>query len=299
MPVIGYLATGSPEAFASRLAALRQGMGEHGFVEGRNVAIEYRWAGDLYDQMQAFAFDLVQRKVDVIFASGPPSLRAASAATSTIPIVFVVGSDPVRDGLIASMSRPDRNLTGITFLAVDLMPKRLELVAELVPQAKLVGLLTNPTNAAEQRVVTDMQEAVKKTAFDLVVVPTGNDAEIDAGFATLVQRRVSALIVSPDTLFTTRAAKIAALASQNAIPAIFAFRESVAAGGLASYGPSTPHVNREAGRYLGRILKGDKPGDLPVLQPTALELVINLKTAKALGLDVPPALLVAASEVIE
>ena len=299
MPVIGYLATGSPDTFASRLAALRKGIGEHGFVEGRNVAIEYRWAGGLYDQMQAFASDLAKRKVDVIVALGPPSLRAASAATSTIPIVFVVGSDPVRDGLVASMSRPDRNLTGITFLAVDLMPKRLELVTELVPRAKLVGLLTNPSNAAEQRVMTDMQAAAKVASFELAITPAANDNEIDAAFAILVQRGAGVLVVSPDTLFTTRAGQISALAARHGIAAIFAFRESVAAGGLASYGPSTPRVHREAGLYAARILKGDKPGDLPILQPTTFELVINLKTAKALGLTVSPTLLARADEVIE
>jgi putative tryptophan/tyrosine transport system substrate-binding protein len=299
MPVIGYLATGSPEAFASRLAAVRQGIGEHGFVEGRNVLIEYRWANGLYDQMQKSASDLVDRKVDVIITSGPPSLRAASAATSTIPVVFVVGSDPVRDGLIASMSRPDRNLTGVTFLAVDLTPKRLELISELVPHTKAVGLLTNPANAAEERVVTDVQLAAKAGGFQLTVMKASNDGEIDAAFATLAAHPVGAIIVSPDSLFTTRADRIATLALKHAVPTIFGFREAAVAGALASYGPNISHVYRDAGRYVGRILKGDKPGDLPVTQPTSFELVINLKTAKALGLTVPGTLLARADDVIE
>jgi putative ABC transport system substrate-binding protein len=299
MPVIGYLSTGSPQAFASRLAALRQGIGEHGFVEGRSIAIEYRWASGIYNQLQAFAADLVERKVDVIVTSGPPSLRAASTATSIIPVVFVLGSDPVRDGLVASMSRPDRNLTGITFLAVDLTPKRLELIAELAPRVKIVGLLTNPSNAAEQRVVTDVQTAAKTAGLRVEFLTASNDGEIEAAFATLDKRQIGALIVSPDTLFTTRTDRIVALAASHRTPAIFAYREFVAAGGLASYGPNVPRVYRDAGGYVGRILKGDKPGDLPVLQPTTFELVINLKTAKELGLTVPPTLLARADEVIE
>jgi putative ABC transport system substrate-binding protein len=299
MPVIGYLATGSQDIFASRLAALRQGIGEHGYFEGRNVAIEYRWASGLYDQMQTFAAELVARRVDVIVSVGPPSLRAAVAATSTIPIVFVTGSDPVRDGLVASVSRPDRNLTGIMFLAVDLTPKRLQLIAELVPQAKLIALLMNPSNRAEERVVADAQSAAKTAGLEMEILKASNDSEIDAVFGALAERHAGVLIVSPDTLFTTRAEKIAALAVRHAIPTIFAFRESVVAGGLASYGPSTPRVHREAGLYVGRILKGDKPGELPVLQPTTFELTINLKTAKALGLELSPTLLARADEVID
>ena len=298
-PVIGYLATGTPNAFVSRLAGFRQGLGEHGFVEGQNLTIEYRWAGGIYDQMQTFATDLVNRKVDVIFTAGPPALRAVSAATSTIPVVFTTGSDPVRDGLVASMSRPDRNLTGITFLAVDLTPKRLELVVELNPQTKVVGLLTNPTNAAEERVVTDVQAAARTAGFRLEVLTAGNDSEIEAAFATLDQRPVGALLVSPDTLFITRTERIVALASSHRTPTIFAYRESVLAGGLASYGPSVAGAHREAGMYIGRILKGERPGNLPILQPTTFELAINLKTAKTIGLNVPPTLLARADEVIE
>lgn len=298
-PVVGFLSSGSPNAFASRLAAFRQGLGELGFAEGQNLAIEYRWATGEYDQMQTFAADLVGRNVDVILTSGPPSLRAASAATSTIPVVFVVGSDPVGDGLVGSMSRPDRNLTGITFLAVNLTPKRLELVAELVPQTKIVGLLTNPTNAAEERVVTDAHTAARIAGLRLEILPASNDGEIDAAFATVLQRQVGALLVSPDSLFTTRTSRIAALGASHRIPTIFAYRESVAAGGFASYGPNVPRVYHDAGLYVGRVLKGDKPSDLPILQPTAFELVLNLKTAKVLGLTMPPTLLARADEVIE
>lgn len=299
VPVVGYLASGSPDAFASRLDALRHGLGEYGYVEGRNVAIEPRWASGVYDQLQAFAADLVARKVDVIVALGPPSLRAAAAATSTIPVVFVVGSDPVRDGLVASMSRPDRNLTGISFLAVDLTPKRLQLAAELQPQAKLVALLANPSNRAEERVMADAQNAARSAGLDLAVLGASNASGIDAAFAALEQNRAGILLVSPDSLFTTQAARIAALAIQHKIPTLFAFREAVLAGGLASYGPVTARIHRDVGRYVGRILKGDRPGDLPVLQPTAFELTVNLKTAKALGLEIAPMILARADEVIE
>jgi putative ABC transport system substrate-binding protein len=226
-------------------------------------------------------------------------LRAASAATSTIPIVFVTGSDPVRDGMVGSMSRPDRNLTGITFLAVDLIPKRLELVAELVPRAKILGLLTNPTNAAEERVVTDAQAAARTAGFRLEALSASNDGEIDAAFTTLAEHHIDALLVSPDSLFTTRTDRIVALAFKHRTATIFAFRESVTAGALASYGPNVPRVYHDAGLYVGRILKGDNPGNLPVLQPTVFELVINLKTAKTLALNVPPTLLARADEVIE
>lgn len=298
-PIIGYLVTGSERAFASRLAGFRQGLGEQGFVEGQNVAIEYRWAGGVYDQMRAFAADLVGRKVDAIFTAGPPALRAASAATSTIPVVFVAGSDPVRDGLVANMSRPDRNLTGIAFLAVDLTPKRLELITELVPRTKLIGLLTNPANAAERRVVTEIQDAAKTAGLQIAVLNASKEADIEAAFKAMAPNRPDALIVSPDSLFTTQSQQIIALASHYAVPAVYAYSEFVVAGGLASYGPNVPRVYRDAGVYVGRILKGDKPGDLPILQPTTFDLFINQKTAKALGLTIPVTLLARADHVIE
>jgi ABC-type uncharacterized transport system substrate-binding protein len=296
---IGYVASGSQSAFVTRVAGFKEGLATLGFVDGRNVAIEYRWAEGVYDRLRAAVAELVAAKVDVILASGPPVLRAAKEATSTIPIVFVVGSDPVRDGLVASMARPGGNITGISFLAVDLTPKRLELVSELVPTAKTIALLANPTNAAEERVVKDVQTAAQAASYQLETLSAANDRDIDAAFARLAGQRGKVLIVSPDSLFTTRAEQVVALASRHAIPTIYPYREFVVAGGLASYGSHVPGVHRQAGVYVGRILKGDRPGELPVMQPTTFELVLNLKTAKTLGLDVPPSLLVRADEVIE
>jgi ABC-type uncharacterized transport system substrate-binding protein len=299
VPRIGYVASGSQDAFASRVAGFNEGLSTLGFADGRNVAIEYRWADGVYDRLRASVSELLAAKVDVIVAVGPPALRAAKEATSTIPIVFVVGSDPVRDGLVASMSRPGGNITGISFLAVDLTPKRLELMSELVPNAKMISVLANPTNAAEERVVKEVKEAAQTAKHKLETLRASNDSEIEAAFATLAGQRGRVLIVSPDSLFTTRTEQVVALASRHAIPTIYAYREFVLAGGLASYGTRVPAVHRQAGVYVGRILKGDKPGDLPVMQPNTFELVINLKTAKALGLEVAPTLLARADEVIE
>jgi putative ABC transport system substrate-binding protein len=299
MPVIGYLATGSREAFASRVAAMQRGLGEQGYVEDRNVAIEYRWADGDYDRLPAFASGLVDRKVDVIVAAGPPALRAARGATSTIPVVFVIGSDPVRDGFVTSMSRPGGNLTGFSFLAVDLTPKRLELVAEMVPRAKLIGLMANPSNAAEQRVVSEIRSAGSRTGIEVLQLPAGSANDIDVAFATAGQRKVDLMIVSPDSLFTTRAAHIVSLAARYSIPAIYSYRQFVTAGGLASYGPDVDRSYYEAGIYAGRILEGSEPGGLPIMQPTSFELVLNMKTAKSLGIEMPPTLLARADEVIE
>ena len=299
MRVIGYLAAGSQATFASRVAALRQGLAENGYVEGRNVAIELRFADGLYDRMRGFAAELVDLKVDVIVTGGPPALRAAKEATTTIPIVFVVGSDPVRDGFVASLSRPGGNLTGISFLAVDLTPKRLELISELVPRTRNFALLVNPTNAAETRVVTDMQQASERSGFQLQILRIANASELPAAFETLVGNKAGAAIVSPDSLFTTLSEQIVALASRHRIPAIYAFRESASTGGLASYGPSATAMQRQAGLYAGRILNGDRAGDLPVMQPSTFEFVINLRTARALGIEVAPILLARADEVIE
>jgi putative tryptophan/tyrosine transport system substrate-binding protein len=299
MRKIGYLAAGSQSAFATRVVAFKEGLGSLGFVDGRDVTIEYRFVDGMYDRLQAAAADLVAQRVDVIVALGPPSLRAAKAATSTIPIVFVIGSDPVRDGFVASMSRPGGNITGISFLAVDLTPKRLELVSELVPKAKRIALFANPTNAAEERVVAEVQEAAQGRGFQFQPLRASSDREIDAAFATLAQQRDSVLIVSPDSFFTTKAEQLVALANRHAVPAIYAFREFVAAGGLVSYAPAVPPLHRQSGVYAARILKGEKPGDLPVMQPTTFALVINLKTAKTLGLDVAATVLARADEVIE
>jgi putative ABC transport system substrate-binding protein len=301
MPVIGYLAGLSPGPSAALLAAFRQGLSDTGYVEGRDVAIEYRWADGNYDRLPALAADLVGRNVDVIVTSGggPNAVVAAKSATSTIPIVAVMGDDPVATGLVTSLARPGGNLTGVSFLVVDLMPKRLELLSELVPQARVVALLVNPNNEFTQRMMRDVQEAARAKGLQLPILKAGTESEIDAAFAALVQQQAGALVVGADPFFRERSEQVAALAAGHAVPAIYAFREQVADGGLISYGASLTGVYRQLGIYAGRILKGAKPADLPVQQPTTFELVINLKTAKALGLTVPPPMLMRADELIE
>ena len=300
VPVIGYLSPSSPGPGGPYLAVFRQGLSEAGYVEGQNVAIEYRWAEGSYDRLPALAADLVARKVDVIVASGglTPAL-AAKSATSTIPIVFSIGIDPVAEGLVASLARPGGNLTGFSIFAARLMPKRLELLSELVPQAKLIAFLVNPNNAATERAVRELQEAVRAKGVQLAIVKVGSESEIDTAFATLVQLQAGGLVVDADPFFTNRREQLMALVSRDAVPTIYAWREFAVAGGLISYGPSLTTASREAGIYAARILKGAKPADLPVQQPTTFELVVNLKTAKALGLTVPPSILARADEVIE
>jgi putative ABC transport system substrate-binding protein len=300
MPVIGFLAGGSPGPHAPNLAAFHQGLSETGYVEGQNVAIEYRWAEGSYDRLPALAADLVTHKVDVIVASGglPPAL-AAKSATSTIPIVFSVGIDPVAGGLVASLARPRGNLTGFSVFVSELMPKRLELMSELVPQAKVIAFLVNPNNAGTEGDVRVLQEAARTKGVQLAIVKAGSESEIDTAFATLVQLQAGALVVDADTFFSSRRKQLVALASRDAVPAIYGWREFAAAGGLISYGPSLTAANRQVGIYAARILKGEKPADLPVQQPTTFELVVNLKTAKTLGLTVPKTILSFADEVIE
>jgi putative ABC transport system substrate-binding protein len=296
MPVIGFLGTGSANALL--VAAFGQGLGEAGYVEGQNLAIEYLWAEGSYDRLPALAADLVGRKVDVIATIGTPSALAAKSATSTIPIVFSVG-DPVGNGLVASLARPSGNLTGVSILTVELMPKRLELLSELVPQASVIALLVNPNSANAERIMRDVQEAARVKGVQLQILKAGTEGEIDAAFATLVQLHIGALLVGTDSFFSSRREQLVALASRHAIPAVYDSRQLVAVGGLISYGTSIAAASRLMGVYGGKILKGAKPADLPVQQPTTFELVVNLKTANALGLTVPHTLLLRADEVIE
>ena len=297
MPVIGYLHFASP-SLAPTPAVFLQGLRETGYVEGQNVAIEYRWAEGHYERLPALVRDLVDSQVDVIAAFGPPAAHAAQSTTVSIPIVFTVGTDPVADGLVASLAQPGGNLTGISILAVELVPKRLELLTELVPQAKVVALLVNPTNPYTEPMIRDVQEAARAKRVQLPILKATTASEIDTAFATLANLHADALVAGDDTFFTSRREHIVALAARYAVPAIYQFREFTAAGGLISYGSSLTAATRQVGMYAGRILKGTKPADLPVVQPTTFELVINLKTAKALGLTIPPTLLVLADDVI-
>ena len=300
MPVIGVLSTGSPSVSSGPIMAFRQGLSEAGYVEGQNLAIEYRWAEGHYDRLPALAADLVGRKVDLIMASSPPSALAAKSATSTIPIVFRGGGDPVGGGLVASLARPGGNLTGVSFIPNELTAKRLELLSELVPQARVIALLVNPINSTNtERVIRDVQEAARTKGLQLHVLKASSESEIDTAFASLVQLHAGALVVGADPFLSGQREQLVALASRHEVPAIYAWREFAAAGGLISYGSSLTAAYRLVGIYAGKILKGAKPADLPVEQPTKFELVINRKAAKALGLEVPPTLLARADEVIE
>jgi putative tryptophan/tyrosine transport system substrate-binding protein len=299
MPVIGFLSGASPGPYAPYVAALRQGLSDTGYIEGQNVSIEYRWAEGIYDRLPALAADLVGRQVDVIAAAAIPAVRAAKNATTTIPIVFEVGTDPVEFGLVAGLSRPGGNLTGIVFLGIELMAKRLELLSELVPQAGTIVLLVNPDNENAERVVREGQDAARAKRVQLTILKAATESEIDAAFATLAQLRAGALLVGPDPFFVNRREQLVVLASHHAVPAMYYWREYVAAGGLISYGPSLTAILRQLGIYAGSVLKGAKPADLPVQQPTTFELVVNLKTTKALGLTMPPSILARVDEVIE
>ena len=300
MPVIGFLSSASPDAFEYLVAEFRRGLSNAGHVEGKSVLIEYRWAQFQYDRLQALAAELVRRSVTVIVASGgvEPTI-AAKAATTTIPIVFTTGTDPVRQGLIANLNRPGGNVTGVSFFASSLGAKRLELLHELVPAAATVGMLVNPTNAAADLEVLDVQTAARALGVQVQLLTASTEHEINEAFGNLVQRRIGALLLQTDPLLLTRRTQLLALAQRHAIPTIYQFRELAAGGGLISYGPSNRDAYRKAGVYAGRILEGEKPADLPVQLPTRFELVLNLKTAKALGLTVPTSILVRADEVIE
>jgi len=299
-PVIGYLGAGSPGTSAPFVAAFRQGLGESGYVEGQNVAIEYRYAEGRNDRLATLAADLVGLKVDVIVTTGGSAPRAAKEASQTIPIVFTIGGDPIAAGLVDSLARPGGNLTGVTWLGGELMSKRLELTSELVPQARAIALLVNPNSAQQtESVVRDMQEAARAKGLPLSILNAGSESEIDAAFASLVQGHAGALVVTAEPFINSRRQQIVALAARHAVPAIYGIREYATAGGLISYGASLSAAYRQAGIYTGRILKGAKPADLPVQQPAIFELVVNLKTAKALGITVPPSILSRADEVIE
>ena len=299
MPVVGFLSGAASDGYAPFVAAFRQGLSEAGWLDGHNMMIEYRWAEGSYDRLPALAADLVRRQVEVIAAEALPAARAAKNATTTIPIVFEVGSDPVEFDLIASLARPGGNLTGVSFLAVDLMPKRLELLSDLVPQVSAIVLLVNPNNSNTERTTRDMQEAARAKRVQLPILIAGTESEIDDAFASLVQLRTDGLIVSPNAFFVSRRELLVVLASHYAIPAIYPRRQFAIAGGLISYGSSLTAVYRRMGIYVGKILNGAKPADLPVQQPSIFQLVVNLKTSKALGLTIPPSILARADEVIE
>jgi putative tryptophan/tyrosine transport system substrate-binding protein len=299
MPVIGFLGMTSPGPMAQFVAAFRQGLGETGYVEEQNVAIEYRWAEGHYDRLPALAADLVGRKVDVIATSGgPPAARAAKNASSTLPVVFIA-SDPVELGLVASLARPGGNLTGVSTMFAELTAKRLELVSELVPEARVIALLVNQDNGNAQRIMADVREAARAKGLQLHVLKANSESEIDIAFAALARLHAGALVVANDAFFLTRRDQLVALAARDAVPTIYDSREYAASGGLISYAASLTASYRQLGIYAGRILKGAKPADLPVQQPTTFELLVNLKTAKALGLTVPQSLLARADEVIE
>ena len=300
MPVIGFLSIASPSIYAPYVSAVRQGLAEIGYVEGKNVAIEHRWAEGDYDRLPALAVDLVRRKIDVIIATGGTvSARAAKNATNTIPIIFVSGGDPVAAGLVASLARPGGNVTGVSIITVELMAKRLDLLSELVPQAGTIAVLVNPKNPNTERMVRDTQDAARAKGIKLQVVKAGTAADFESAFSTIAESHAGALAVAADAFFNARHEELAILAARYRVPAIYEWREFVEAGGLASYGPNLLAIARLAGIYAGRVLGGAKPADLPVEQPTKFELAINLKTAKALGLTVPPSLLARADEVIE
>jgi putative ABC transport system substrate-binding protein len=300
LPVVGFLSTSSPAPFAHLVASFRRGLQETGFIEGRNVTIDYRWAEGRYDRLPTLAADLVRRQVAVIVTSGGenPSV-AAKAATATIPIVFNVGSDPVKIGLVASLARPGGNSTGVNIFTVELSEKRLGLLHDTIPAALSVAVLVNPNFAPAVANAREAEAAARRVGKDVVVLDAGNESEIDAAFARMAQGRLGALLVAADPFFNSRREQIVALAARYAIPAIYEWREFAQAGGLMSYGTSLIEAYRLQGVYAGRILKGEKPADLPVVQLSKFELVINLNTAKALGLAIPPGVLAITDEVIE
>jgi putative tryptophan/tyrosine transport system substrate-binding protein len=301
LPVIGYLSSRSPGDSAHIIAAFRQGLKDGGFVEGQNVAVESRFAEGQYDRLPALASDLVRRQVNLIVATGGTVSTVASrpVVPTTVPMVFAMGGDPVKLGLVVSLARPGRNITGVSFLVNGLAAKQVQLVRDLVPKAAVIGFLGNPKDPNLPSDTKDAQAATDALGQKLVVVTAGTETDLEAAFRTLVQQRVGALVVEVEPFFTDQRTRIAALAARHQLPTIYGLREFVDAGGLLSYGTSITAANRQLGLYAARVLKGTKPADLPVIQSTTFELVINLKTAKALGLTIPQTLLVRADEVIE
>src|SRR5262245_1813443 len=298
MPVIGFMAGSSPSALSAQVAAFREGLKEAGFSEGLNVAVEYRYGEGQLDRFPAFASDLVRRQVAVLVASGPGVLAAKQAST-TIPIVFSVGSDPVEIGLVASLNRPGGNITGVYQFSAGLEAKRLGLLREMVPKATTIAALVNPNYAGAENQLRDVQEAAIRLGVQLVVVRANMEDEFNAAFSTSVQQKAGALLVCASPFFNARRQQLVLLAARHTVPTMYEWRDFAAAGGLMSYGTSLADAYRQAGVYAGRILKGEKPADLPVVQVTKFEFVINLNAAKAIGLDVPPTLLARADEVIE
>jgi putative tryptophan/tyrosine transport system substrate-binding protein len=300
MPVIGFLNSESADLFAYLVRAFRQGLSQSGYVEGGNVAIEYRWADGQYDRLPALVADLIRRQVNVIAANSPAAVLAAKAATTTIPIVFSTGYDPVAAGLIASLSRPGGNLTGVTSLTAEVGPKRVELLHEMVPTATSIALLVNPAaGAMRETISTDLQAAARRLRLQVHVLHASAAHEFDAVFASLAQLPAGGLVIGSDPFFNSQSKELAALAIRHAVPSVYQYREFVAAGGLMSYGGSLTDMYHQVGVHTGRILKGERPADLPVEQTTKVELIINLKTAKVLGLEVPTSILLRADEVIE
>ena len=298
--VVGFMSGRAPDNSAHLVAAFLQGLAETGFVEGQNIAIEFRWADGDYDRLPALAADLVNRRVAVLVAvGGDVSAVVASKATKTIPVVFGMGGDPVKAGMVASFNRPGGNVTGYTLWTSEMESKRLGLLRELIPGVPLIGILINPRFPPTVQELDDLEPAAKGVGQQLFVARANDDAELDAALASFVQQRVGVFLVTAAPFFDTRRDRIVEFAAQNHLPAIYQFREYAVAGGLISYGPNIAESYQNAGLYVGRILKGEKPADLPILQPTKFDFVINLKTAKALGLTVPPTLLAEAGEVIE
>jgi putative ABC transport system substrate-binding protein len=298
-PVIGYINGAAMTDSADLLAAFKRGMGEAGYVEAQNVAIEYRWAEGHYDRLTALAEDLVHHQVAVIAATSTPVALAAKAATATIPIVFTIGGDPVKLGLVAGLNRPGGNITGVTRFNVELWPKRVEILHDTVPSVKKVALLANPTNPNTEPLSRSLQATSHTLGLDMEVLHASTEAEFDAVFEPMVQRRIGALVIGNDPFFNSRSEQLAAQTVRHAVPSIYQYRKFVEAGGLLSYGASNTDSHRQLGTYVGRILAGAKPADLPVEQSTKIELLINLKTARAFGLTVPQLLLAQADEVIE